>query len=169
MLSFALGSLKIEKSEDKEDIFTEKQNKGSGIFGFIKNREISVLKELEKYGSNVDKETLKILSDVLDKNNFNVRMLVATDYWFRGNNRPKVFTPEMFSESNIYFLEIKSIIKEDKKNWEFETLATIITYAKYLRDHVYTESGEIGEVFLREEDYNDELNFDVYENEDEYD
>lgn len=171
MLSYALGSLKIDKDESREDdSLPDKANKGYGVFGFIKSREISVLKELERYGQTSDKDTLKRLTEVLETNNFNVKMLVAADFWFQGNNKPKKFTQEMFTDSNFYFLQMKSISFQDKKVWDQDSLTTLITYAKYLRDHVYLESDDI-EIFTppEEEEYNDELDFRVYENEDEYD
>jgi hypothetical protein len=167
MLSYALGSLKIGKEESKEeDFLNNKTNKGFGVFGFIKSREISILKELEKYGQSSDKDTLRRLSKVLDTNNFNVKMLVAADYWFQNNDKPKIITPEMFTDSNFHFLKMKSISFGEKKNWDNDAITTLITYAKYLRDNFYKESDDIEVLNPPDED---ELDFRIYENEDEYD
>lgn len=173
MLSYALGSLKIERNENKDSETgdaSQKLFKGNGVFGFIKNREISVAKELEKYGQIRGTELLKRLTDVLTLNNFNVRMLVAADHWFRGNDKPRIFTPEMFTTNNIHFLEMSAISYGNKKVWDRDALTTLLTYAKYLQTHVYPESQDIEVLMVdkTDEDF-EQFGFGDYGNEEEYD
>lgn len=171
MLSYSLGSLKIENREIETEEASRKTFKGAGFFGFIKNREISVAKELEKYGPIKGTELLRRLTDVLTNNNFNVRMLVAADHWFRGNDKPRVFTPEMFTTNNIHFLEMSVTSYGSKKVWDRDALTTLLTYAKYLQTHVYPESQDIEVVEASAEDQDDFDNFGFgdYGNDDEND
>lgn len=149
MLSYALGTIKIENFEEK-DYYDSKFFREDG---FIKNKEVSVSRELEKYG-NVRPDLLRRLTNVMIKNNFNVAALVAADHWFRGNNKPKIFLPEMFTTSNVPFLNISSISYENKKIWNKDAFTTLITYAKYLRDNVYLQSDDI-KVVDKESDEDD--------------
>ena len=159
MLSYSLSTLvpdRIGINASEEDYRRGKDHRGTGIFGFLKTREASVMKELEKYG-NIRTETLERLVKILDENNFNVRMLVAADSWYRGNEYPDIFTPEMFTNENIHFLGMSSISFGGKRNWDKNSFSTLLVYANYLKNNVYNASSviELAQNSDSEDDYFD--------------
>lgn len=168
MLSYALASLKSEHPQMLGENVSN-VNKGYGIFGFIKDRGISIIKELENYSSSSrpEQETIDRLTEVLETNNFRAKMLVAADIWYRSNNKPKVFTPSMFTTSNVHFLHITEVSFGGKKVWDKNSLGTLLIYANYLKNNVYNVSEDNNIVYANETE--DEIFYnDVDDGEDEY-
>lgn len=162
MLSYALASLTpVSMSGEDENIRQIKDYKGGGIFGFIKDRSNSVIRELEKYGQPKS-DIINRLSDVLENHNLYVTMLVAADHWYRGNEKPREFTPDMFTFKNIHFLEMSNTSFGSKKAWDRDAFISLLTYANLLRNEVYLENDNIEVVASPDED--DDLDYGAYDN-----
>lgn len=163
MLSYALATLRLDVSDEIEEIYS-KDSRSTGKFGYIKTREASIIKELDKY-DKPQQEIIDRLNDILDNNDFNIKMLVAADIWYRGNDLPTKFTPEMFTMANSAFSKITENSFEGNKVWDRDSLGTLLTYANYLKQNVYIQSGRIivesgskdnDDLFDYNEDDNDE-------------
>ena len=155
MLSYSLGSLKFNKNNIIETNVYKSQKKAGG-FSYIKTQEMSIIKELEKYGKyKID--TVRRLTKILEDNNFNVRMLIAADNWYRGNGNPKLFTSDMFTPANLPFAEITEISRT-KKVWSDDSIKTLIIYANYLKNNVYNETDNI-KVVSRGDDEEEDFDY----------
>lgn len=156
MLSYALGGVRTKKiligeekdPEIREDEAAIKERKRYsyrwGTGEATKDREIAVSRELQKYQSQVNQTLVNRLVRVLADNNLNIRMLVAADYWFRGNENPKIFTQDMYLTSNLSFNNMSRTSFPDKNlKWDQDSLIALTSYAHFLRENVYRETDDI--------------------------
>lgn len=161
MLSYTLGTLRIDKSNKKFNYLSSK-NKGYGIFGYQETRDKSIIVQLSNY-ADPPQSIIDRLTTVLDDNDFNIRMLVAADIWYRGNNTPNVFNPNMFKkENNQVFLQMSNTSFGPDKKWNRDSLGTLLIYGNYLKNNVYKETDKIiiapdnesdaGDIYFDEDD-----------------
>lgn len=158
MISYALSTLEPDRLGKNSDIFYVDENTGKNYLGFLRTRKDSVIRELEKYG-HIKSEILNKLTEILDNHNLNVRMLVAADFFYRGNDYPEKLTPELFSMNNINLLKISSISFGENKVWDKDSLSTLLTYCKFLKDNLYSIS-ETTYVAEETSDNEDEYGYD---------
>lgn len=140
MMSYALASIDKRISRD----FDESKNKGFNPkkFKFFRSNENSIIRELEKY-NKVDNDILNQLNNVLSRNKFNVRMLVAADIWFRGNNYPQTFKHEYFEKNNYPLISITKASFDGKRNWDKDSLFSLIIYANFLKNTIYKITDDV--------------------------
>lgn len=152
MLSYSLGSLKLETLRDDMDDIDYGQIPGFDIF---RTREPSIRRQLENFGYMSPSDSfVERLKEILDDNKFNIRFFLAADLWFVANDKPKVFTKDMFTPYNPSFLKVTNVIFGDgKKGWNFDSLSSFVTYAKFIRDNLYRETDNI---IVVEEDSDDD-------------
>jgi hypothetical protein len=142
MLSYALASLAPDNVNTFDDP-TGTRTKGIGIFKFIKPREPNIIRELERYSTYANPDTVRKFGEILDNHNFNIKMLVAADYWFQGNDKPEVFTKDLFKSNNIPLINITTqSFESNKKKWDSDSYISLLTYANFLKKTLYNTTGE---------------------------
>lgn len=153
MQSYYLGTLKRDKPTRVvgEDLSTYGK---SSYFAYTPTREVSIIKHLESFGVEYksDPRLVTDLANILEKYSLNARMLVAVNFWYTGNGKPKQVTYSMF-ENNRFFIKVLQVFNDEDKNIKYtkDFIVTFITYTHILKKELYSTEGKIRVVEADEE------------------
>lgn len=137
ILSYAFGGSVLFNNDENNNRARRKLNaQGFGHFNAtIEAHNYSIIKELRKYSQNYQEVNAKFLADIPGSQFLNTKMLVAAFHWFFGNEKPEVFTPDMYTMNNSSFAQI-SRISYPGEEWKRDRYLCLTEYAHVIRRNI---------------------------------
>lgn len=128
ILSYAFGDSVIYSREGK-NIDKEKR----GLFGYgSQNYEYTLDREIKKYTAVYKEDVIQFLSGIPKIRYLYIPMIVAAYTWYFGNNKPQIFTPDLFSDNNPSFVLVKNT-SFPNLDWSEKHTASLLTYANIIK------------------------------------